>query len=115
MICPRIPKITPWPGRGPFQPQRFVSAQGPLHTGDNASHTWTLSGFAYTITGLVVSNATINVFRTDTNVLTATTTSSSNGSWSVQMPSGGFTYYVTAYLANSPDLAGITVNTLTPL
>ena|SRR5208337_1239731 len=114
MLLPRVLKTHSWPGPGPFHPQRFAPVQGPLHTGDNASHTWTLSGFAYTITGVVVSNATINVFRTDTNILTATTTSSSNGSWSVQMPSGGFTYYVTAYFANSPDLAGITVNTLTP-
>jgi hypothetical protein len=115
MVLTRVFRTHSWPGQGPFRPQRFVPVQGPIHSGDNASHTWTLAGFTYTITGMVVSNATVNVFRTDTNILTATTTSGSNGSWAVQMPSGGFTYYVTAYLTDSPDLAGITVNTLTPV
>ena len=100
-----------WPGLGPWPNKRL-----PPNRGDNASHEWVLSGYAYTVVGAPVANATINVFRTDLNILVATTTSASNGFWSVQMPpAGGYHYYVTGYLANSPDIAGITVNTLQPI
>lgn len=112
MLLSRIFKTHSWPGRGPYQPQRFVPVQAPLPVGDAGTHTWMLSGFAYTITGSPVNNATINVFRTDSNTLIVSTSSDTDGSWSIIVPVGGFNYYVTAYFPNSPDLAGITINTL---
>lgn len=58
-----------------------------------------------------VSGAIVNVFDTATNTLQGSATAASDGSWSASVTIAGPLYAV-AYHANSPDIAGTTVNTL---
>lgn len=80
---------------------------------------WTPTGRHYVISGvtkdragLVLPACTVKLFRTSDDALTATTLSdASTGAFSF----GGLNtvaYYVVAYKAGSPDVAGTTVNTL---
>ncbi len=58
-----LPFNNKWPGSGPFGPKRLTADRQP-NVGDNASHTWTLSGTALNSVGAPVVNAKINIFRT---------------------------------------------------
>lgn len=73
--------------------------------------TFTLSGNCLDKNGSPVSGATVNVFDTATNTLQGTATSASDGTWTVTLGIAG-PLYAAAYHANSPDIAGTTVNTL---
>ncbi len=48
------------------------------------------------------------------DTIIATTFSNSSGYWTAQMPPGAYEYYIVGYDSNSPDKAGVTINSLTP-
>lgn len=60
-----------------------------------------------------ISGATILCFVTATNVLDSTCVSDANGYYQAPCYQSG-NHYLVAYETDSPDLAGTTVNTLTP-
>ena len=67
--------------------------------------------------GNPLAACTVQVYRTDTQQIVDQETSDANGNYMVQVPVGfsqaqPMTWYVVAYKAGSPDVAGTTVNTL---
>lgn len=79
---------------------------------EGASEWLSISGIARGSTGTVLSAATIMAFRTSDNVYISSTTSAADGAYSAPVDTTG-THYLVAYKAGSPDIAGVTVNTLT--
>ena len=61
-----------------------------------------------------VSGATVQGFVTATDVLERETTANSDGYYELGTQWAGTQHYLVAYRAGSPDIAGTTVNTLTP-
>lgn len=59
-----------------------------------------------------LSGCTVHLFRTRDDVEVDQTISDGSGNFAFVTASPGESYYVTAYLAGSPDVAGVTVNTL---
>jgi len=76
-----------------------------------AVHTFIISGVTKDSTGAVLPACTVDLFRTADDVFVATTTSDGSGNYSFSLAGGG-TYYLVAYKAGAPDVAGTTVNTL---
>lgn len=64
--------------------------------------------------GNVVGGATVQLFVTSTDKFVAEGQTNSNGSYEVPTPSA-VAHYAVAYVTGSPDRAGSTVNTLTPV
>ena len=75
---------------------------------------FTISGIAYNSTGVTPqAGANIDLFLTTEDTLVQRTVSDAAGAFSfLQMGAGP--YYIVAYKAGTPDIAGTTVNTLTP-
>jgi hypothetical protein len=63
-------------------------------------------------TGAVLGNCAVHLFDTATDAEIEQTTSDASGNYSFRYASTK-PFYVVAYLAGSPDVAGTTVNTLT--
>jgi hypothetical protein len=72
---------------------------------------YTLSGVCYDINGDTVASAVVKVFDTATDTLQGSDTADSVGAYTVSLTVQGPLYAV-AYHANSPDIAGTTLNTL---
>lgn len=73
----------------------------------------TISGVTKDSTGSPLSGCTVKLFRTVDDQLVGTQISDANGNYSFfNVVGGGLQYYVEAYKAGSPDVAGTTVNTL---
>lgn len=70
-----------------------------------------VSGITTDNLGAALGNCTVNLFNTVTNVLSQTTTSDANGNYSFILDKTQ-TWYCVAYKAGSPDVSGVTVNTL---
>lgn len=64
--------------------------------------------------GSPVSGAVVQCFLTAGDVLASETTSNTDGSYEARTPYPGQAHYLVAYRPGSPDIAGTTVNTLTP-
>lgn len=62
-------------------------------------------------TGAILAGATVRLYRTATDVLVDSTVSDGVGVYEFRVGLSQ-SYYVVAYKAGSPDLAGTTVNTL---
>lgn len=73
---------------------------------------YAVTGTAKTATGAIVVGATVRLYRTSDNTVVASTTSGSDGTYSFTGLIDTGPFYVIAYLAGSPDIAGTTVNTV---
>jgi hypothetical protein len=62
--------------------------------------------------GVALAGCTLSLFRTIDNVLVNQAVSDGGGNYLFTNCSPGLAYYIVAYLAGSPDVAGTTVNTL---
>lgn len=80
--------------------------------GRYGSHIFLLTGVTKNSAGAALGGCTVHLFRTSDNALIGATTSDGSGNYSFIVPNGVTSYYVVAYLAGSPDVAGTTVNTL---
>ena len=73
-----------------------------------------LSGLSKNNTGGILGNCQVLIFRTEDKSLAGETTSDADGNWSILMLKGGPFFYV-EYKTGSPDVAGTSLNTLTPV
>ena len=72
-----------------------------------------IQGITKTSTGAVLANCSVDIFETASRRLRGSTVSDADGAYSLEITSGeGLTFFVTAYKAGAPDVAGTTVNTL---
>lgn len=101
-----------------FTVAKIRSAQGvPVVWGDlpmpGAPSGLHISGITKDSTGVVLGSCTVKLFRTVDDLLMETVTSDAvTGAYSFASVGLSETYYVVAYKAGSPDVAGTTVNTL---
>ena len=65
-------------------------------------------------TGAVLPGCTVKLFRTSDDVYVASAISNAVGRYVLSTSGDNGPYYVVAYLAGSPDVAGTTLNTLMP-
>jgi hypothetical protein len=78
--------------------------------------TWRLiSGITLDASGAPLPSCAVELFLTRGDVNVDQTVSGPNGVYSFKSAQLGQTYYIVAYKAGSPDVAGTTVNTLTPV
>lgn len=91
-------------GRGPFAPQAFFI---PFETPDR----YVITGVTKDSTGAALGLVTVDLFDTANDIIRATTISDANGNYLVDAQINT-TYYLVAYKAGAPDVAGTTVNTL---
>jgi hypothetical protein len=61
-----------------------------------------------------VSGAVVQGFLTAADQYVGETTADASGNYELGTPNPGAAHYIVAYRAGSPDIAGTTVNTLTP-
>lgn len=73
---------------------------------------FTISGITKDSAGAVLGNCTLELFETGTDRFMEKTTSNGSGYYYFKSPLRSASYYVVAYKAGSPDVAGTTVNTL---
>lgn len=73
------------------------------------------SGISRDSTGVVLGNCTVLLFRTSDNVLMAQTTSDALGAWTIDVMLVGGPFFLVEYKAGAPDVAGTSLNTLTPV
>lgn len=72
-----------------------------------------IAGYTRTRYGVIEPSCTVRLFRTSDNVLVSTTTSDAGGYYEFLDPAGS-PFFAVAYKDGTPDIAGTTVNTLTP-
>lgn len=72
-----------------------------------------ITGTTRTCAGVALAGATVQLFRTATDEILGETISDGSGNFSIRA-AGTPTFYLVAYLAGAPDIAGTTVNTLVP-
>ena len=70
-----------------------------------------ISGVTKDSAGASLGSCVVQLFRTPSDTLVAEITSDASGNYSFSNPGSG-PFYVVAYKAGSPDVAGTTVNTL---
>lgn len=94
-------------GRGPFVQQMFyLPVRLPAR--------FVLTGVTKDSTGAPLGSVVIDFFDSVAKTLIASTISDSAGSYTVDLPASAVVQGV-AYKAGAPDVAGVTVNTLTPV
>jgi hypothetical protein len=73
-----------------------------------------ISGVTRNAAGAVLPFCTVDVYESVSDLRRNTTVSDANGNYTLEVngPATGFTFYLVAYLAGSPDVAGTSVNTL---
>lgn len=86
----------------------------PLSVDDGTQSQKFIMGTTKDSVGGTVSGAVVQVFRTSDDLYVGETTSDSNGRYEAGTPHAGLQHYLVAYRAGAPDIAGTTVNTLTP-
>ncbi len=86
-------------------------ARGTFRSRPFSTQGYTISGVTKDSTGAALGVVTLDLFDTRTDALIATTTSDGSGNYSFGV-SGGGSYYLVAYKAGVPDVAGTTINTL---
>lgn len=75
-----------------------------------------ISGVTRDSGGSPLGNCVVDVYDTKTDIKLASIVSDLAGNYSIEVTGApGLTFYVVAYKAGSPDVAGTTVNTLTAL
>jgi hypothetical protein len=73
---------------------------------------YVIAGTTKNSASAALGGCVVNLFATATNVLQQTSTSDGSGNYVFGVNDPITTWYVVAYLAGSPDVAGTTVNTL---
>lgn len=99
------------PLSGPFGhqvPRRNVFPTG-LPAGNVVLH---VRGVTKDSTSTPLGGVTVSLFLTSTNALLGTTVSDGSGNYDFPLFTPVGPFYVVAYKAGSPDVAGTTVNTL---
>lgn len=71
-----------------------------------------ISGITKDSLGVALPACTVSLFRTSDNLFIQSVVSDGSGNYSFPGVGCGETYYVVAYKAGSPDVAGTTINTL---
>ena len=97
-------------GRGiPIQPYKFE-----ILIVNNAPVYLSISGITKDSTSTPLANCTVKLYRTsdDVEISSAISDGSGNYAFPIQALATGGPYYIVAYKAGSPDVAGTTVNTL---
>jgi hypothetical protein len=74
-------------------------------------HVYILSGITRNSVGAVLAGCTVKLFRTSDNVYIGSTISDGSGIYQFVV-TASVQYYAVAYLAGSPDVAGVSDNTL---
>lgn len=74
---------------------------------------YAISGVTRDSAGAVLGTCVIDLFLTETDLKIDTTTSDANGVFEFRSTAPITNYYMVAYKAGSPDVAGVTANTLT--
>ena len=72
-----------------------------------------ITGTTWDNTGAALAGCTVRLFRTSDNKLFETLISDANGNFGFSSVGLSEQYYIVAYRAGNPDVAGVTVNTLT--
>ena len=72
-----------------------------------------IAGVTRDSAGVVIASATVQLFRTFDDSFQGEMVSDGSGAFSILAPGSG-PFYLVAYKAGSPDVAGTTVNTLLP-
>ena len=83
----------------------------PFRSKNFGSYNNTISGVTKDSAGSVLGNCVVQLFRTSDDGIVYESTSDANGVFKFYNASGG-PFYIVAYKAGSPDVAGTTVNTL---
>ena len=78
------------------------------------SYNSTLNGVSRDSAGATLGNCRVMIFRTQDMSFVMETTSDASGNWSVTLNKGG-PFFLVEYKTGSPDVAGTSVNTLTPV
>jgi hypothetical protein len=73
-----------------------------------------ISGVTKDSTGATLGNCVVDLIITSGDLFATTTTSDASGNFTIY-PTVTGPFYIVAYKAGSPDVAGTTVNTLTPV
>ena len=86
---------------------------GPMPTGrlPMPATVYRIDGVTRDSAGAILGSCVVKLFRTSDDTLAGTTTSDATTGAYLFYAALGRTYYVVAYKAGSPDLAGTTVNT----
>ena len=74
-----------------------------------------ISGVTRDNNGNPLAGCTVEIYETASNLFRGSTISDANGNYAVDVTSGetGLTFQAVAYLAGAPDVAGVSLNTLT--
>lgn len=76
---------------------------------------WLISGITKNSAGTPLPGCTVVVYTTVDDMPRGSTVSDASGNYSISVDGNAQTRYCVAYLAGSPDVAGTTVDTLTPV
>jgi hypothetical protein len=102
-----VPTTVFTPGLSPIGAPRFDVAAKP-----QLGRILAISGVTRDANNSPLGGCTVHLFRTRDDVEIDQMTSDGSGNYSFVTASPHESYYVTAYLPGSPDVAGVTVNTL---
>jgi hypothetical protein len=91
-------------GRGPLRAGLFYVPRHVLEV--------IVSGYTKDSVGTILPSCAVHLFRTRDDLLIDTGTSDAGGYYEFRTAMPVETYYVVAYKAGSPDVAGTTVNTV---
>lgn len=91
-------QVTVWP----FQTPKFYGS-------------FNITGVTRDSTGVALGSCSIDLFESATDIRVANTISDGSGNFSFVLGNNSGTYYIVAYKAGAPDLAGTSVNTLAPV
>jgi hypothetical protein len=76
---------------------------------------YVISGVTRDASGNALGSCAVNVFETVSGLLRGSTISDASGNYNIEIAGDrGLTFFAAAYLPGSPDIAGVTVNTLIP-
>jgi hypothetical protein len=106
-----IAPFTPAGGSGETLPRRSgltVNSQRDLFR-----KFWRISGVTRDKDGNALASCRVELFETQSDAVLYSTTSDAAGAFSFSVPTGGWSWFLRAYKAGSPDLAGTTVDTVT--
>lgn len=96
---------------GPNPSGPFVNSQAQLFR-----QFWLLTGVTRDSAGAALGACTVHLFLTQGDLEVAEMVSDASGNFSFSVGTGtGTKYYIVAYLPGSPDRAGTSLNTLTPV
>jgi len=85
----------------------------PLLKAPQFKGSFTITGVSRDSGGVPLGSCTVDLYLSAEKTLVATTTSDGSGNYSFTVPGNSQNFFVRAYKAGSPDVAGTSVNTLT--